>query len=269
MIPMAICYDFDGTLSPGNMQEYDFIPALGISPKDFWDAAYRLAEKHDADTILAYMRLMLRKADAAELRITRDAFRSFGSTISFFSGVETWFKRINDYAATRKVHIDHYVISSGLREMIEGTAIAGEFKKIYASGFMYDENDVAVWPALAINYTTKTQFIFRINKGSLDVYDNTRINKFVPKDERTLPFSNMVYIGDGETDIPCFRLVKKEGGYAIAVYPPGRPDARMLSNTLLKEGRANLSAPADYSPDSKIELSVKAIIDGLTRVSHS
>lgn len=258
---MAICYDFDGTLSPGNMQEYDFIPALGILPKDFWDQAYSLAKRNDSDTILAYMRLMLSKAESAGLRVTSDSFRAFGSTIAFFPGIDTWFRRINAYAKSRNIVLDHYIISSGLREMIEGTTIAGEFKKIYASGFMYDDSDVAVWPALAINYTTKTQFLFRINKGSLEVYDNTRINTYVPKDERSLPFSNMVYIGDGETDIPCFRLIKKEGGYAIAVYPPNQADSKLLSDRLLQEGRASLSAPADYSEGSKIEHAVKAIID--------
>ncbi|PKL24133.1 MAG: phosphoserine phosphatase [Spirochaetae bacterium HGW-Spirochaetae-3] len=261
MIPMAICYDFDGTLAPGNMQEYDFIPSVGVSPKDFWEASFALAEKSDADTILAYMRLMLRKAEEAEVRVTRDSFRAFGSTITFFPGVEAWFSRIDAYAHERGVLVEHYIISSGLREMIEGTAIAGEFKRIYASGFMYDENDVAVWPALAINYTTKTQFLFRINKGSLEVYDNTRINKYVPKGDRPLPFTNMVYIGDGETDIPCFRLVKKEGGYAIAVYPPRKPASRALTERLLEEGRANLIAPADYTEGSRIDLSVKAIVD--------
>ncbi len=266
MIPMAICYDFDGTLAPGNMQEYDFIPAVGVSPKEFWAAAYALAERSDADTILAYMRLMLSKAEEAGVRVTRDSFRAFGSTITFFPGVEAWFGRINAYALERGVRVEHYVISSGLREMIEGAAIAGEFRRVYASGFMYDERDVAVWPALAVNYTTKTQFLFRINKGSLEVYDNTMINKFVPKGERPLPFTNMVYIGDGETDIPCFRLVKQEGGYAIAVYPPaeGVPTAgRSATERLLDEGRASLIAPADYTEGSRIDLSVKAIVDRL------
>ena len=145
--------------------------------------------------------------------------------------------------------------------MIEGTKIAREFARIYASGFMYDENGVAVWPALAINYTTKTQFLFRINKGSPEVYDNTRINKYVPKDERPLPFANMVYIGDGETDIPCFRLVKDEGGCSIAVYRPRKPASKAQTERLLVEGRASLIAPADYREGSIIDRSVRAIID--------
>lgn len=263
MVPMAICYDFDGTLAPGNMQEYDFIPAVGVSPREFWATAQELAERHDADTILAYMRLMLSKAGDAGVKVTRDAFRAFGSTITLFPGVESWFGRVNAYAAERGVSVSHYVISSGLREMIEGTPIAGEFERIYASGFMYDDDGTAVWPALAVNYTTKTQFLFRINKGSPEVYDNTRINTFVPKEDRPLPFPNMVYVGDGETDVPCFRLVDKEGGHAIAVYPPDRPGSAEVAASLVSQGRANVAAPADYSAGSRLELLARAVVDRL------
>jgi len=261
LIPMAICYDFDGTLAPGYMQEYDFIPAISVAPKDFWAEAQALAERSDADPILAYMRLMLKKAGEAKLCVTREAFRAFGSTVAFYPGVEAWFGRIKAYALAKGVGIQHYIISSGLREMIEGTKIAREFARIYASGFMYDEDGAAVWPALAINYTTKTQFLFRINKGSPEVYDNSSINKYLPKAERPMPFSNMVYIGDGETDIPCFRLVKEEGGYSIAVHKPRNPASKAATEKLLEEGRASLIAPADYREGSIIDKSVKAIVD--------
>ena len=263
LVPMALCYDFDGTLSPGNMQEYDFIPAIGVSPDEFWTEAYELAKASDADTILAYMRLMLKKAASADVRVTREAFRAFGSTVELFGGVESWFGRIDGYAAARGVRVEHYIISSGLREMIEGTPIAGRFARIFASGFMYDANGAAVWPALAVNYTTKTQFLFRINKGSLEVYDNSRINKYVPKDERPLPFSNMIYVGDGETDIPCFRLVRDEGGFAVAVYQPGKPGSREQAERIVAEGRAAIAVPADYTEGSAIDASVKAFIDSL------
>jgi hypothetical protein len=260
LVPMAICYDFDGTLAPGNMQEYDFIPAIGVSPDRFWSEAYELAKASDADTILAYMRLMLKKATAADVRVTRDSFRAFGSTVGLFEGVATWFGRINAYAAARGVRIEHYIISSGLREMIGGTPIAEEFSKIFASGFMYDANGAAVWPALAVNYTTKTQFLFRINKGSLEVYDNSRINKYVPRDERPLPFANMAYIGDGETDIPCFRLVKDEGGRAVAVYQPDKPGSREQAERIVAEGRASVAVPADYTEGSAVEACVMDFI---------
>jgi hypothetical protein len=264
LVPVAICYDFDGTLAPGNMQEYDFIPAIGVSPEEFWTEAYELAKSSDADTILAYMRLMLKKATAADVRVTREAFRAFGSTVELFDGVASWFGRINGYAAERGARVEHYIISSGLREMIEGTRIAEEFSRIFASGFMYDANGAAVWPALAVNYTTKTQFLFRINKGSLEVYDNSLINKYVPRDQRPLPFSNMAYVGDGETDIPCFRLVKDEGGFAAAVYQLAKPGSREQAERIVAEGRAEIAVPADYTEGSAIDSAVKAFIDGLT-----
>jgi len=261
LVPMAILYDFDGTIAPGNMQEYDFIPAIGVTPDVFWAESQELARKGDADTILAYMRLMLEKAKAAGVRVTHESFRAFGSTVELFPGVEGWFSRVNEYALSKGVGVKHFVISSGLREMIEGTKVSGEFERIFASGFMYDEHGDAVWPALAVNYTTKTQFLFRINKGSLEVYDNSTINKRMPREERPLPFSNMVYIGDGETDVPCFRLMEDEGGTAIAVYRPRDAESEAIAEGILSEGRVSLIAAADYREGSSLDASIGAIVD--------
>lgn len=260
-IPMAIAYDFDGTLAPGNMQEYDFIPALSMRSPAFWKAVDALAVEHEMDQILAYMYAMLQEADKAKVPVRRADFRNYGARIRLFPGVEEWFDRIDDYAAAKGIRLDHYVISSGLREMVEGTSIARKFRKIYASGFMFDHNGVARWPALGLNYTTKTQYLFRINKGTLDVHDNSIINTFVPKEKRPVPFEHMIFIGDGETDIPCMRLVKDQGGHAIAVYGASRPGARKKAERLISEGRANVVARADYRPGSQIDLAVKAIID--------
>ena len=261
LIPMAIAYDFDGTLAAGNMQEYDFVPAIGMTSEDFWNEADLLEKQHDADRILAYMRLMVQKASAKGVSIRKEDFVRYGHSVSLFEGVLDWFERINSYAASQHVEVKHYIISSGIREMIEGTPIAHQFHKIFASSFMYDHHGVAVWPALAINYTTKTQYLFRINKGSLNVCDHTRINKFVPQHERPMPFENMIFIGDGETDIPSFRLVKNEGGHAIAVYKPHADKAKEKSRELIAEDRVDFIAPACYSSGSEIEGMVKAIIN--------
>lgn len=258
---MAIAYDFDGTLAPGNMQEYNFVPAIGMTPQDFWREATELEHAHQADKILAYMRLMLHKAGTKQVPIRKEDFMKYGNSVALFHGVRDWFSRINYYAASKNVNVDHYIISSGLKEMIEGTPIAKEFRAIFASSFMYDQHGVAVWPALAINYTTKTQYLFRINKGSLDVCDHSRINQFVPQNERTMPFENIVFVGDGETDIPSFRLVKDQGGHAIAVYPPRTSHAKEKSQELVKQGRVNFIAPATYSEGSEVDLIMKAIID--------
>lgn len=260
---IAICYDFDGTLSPGNMQEYGYFD--GLDPKErktFWAESKLMAKENQADGILMYMRLMLRKAEQDKrLRTTKSAFRAYGKSIELYPGVDTWFDRIDAYGKQHGVKIEHYIVSSGLKEMIEGTKIARNFAAIYACSFLYDHNDVAEWPALAINYTTKTQFLFRINKGIKDVSDDVTINQYVPPEERPVPFSRMIYVGDGETDIPCMKLVKEQGGYSIAVFNPKKPAKKKISEKLKRENRVNFCIPADYSVGSKIETMVETIID--------
>lgn len=268
LIPMAIAYDFDGTLAPGNMQEYDFIPALNMVSAAFWSSVNSLAQQHEMDQILAYMHMMLEEARKAKVAVRKSDFKQFGANITLFPGVADWFKRINAYAKSKGVRLEHFIISSGIREMVEGTPIYKEFEKVYASGFMFDHNGVACWPALAVNYTTKTQYLFRINKGSLDVHDNSVINKFVPKDERPVPFEHMVFVGDGETDIPCMRLVKDQGGHSIAVFNPGKHGARKRAQKLIEEGRANVAAPADYQDGGAIDRAVRAVIDKVEAASR-
>lgn len=268
LIRMAISYDFDGTLAPGNMQEYDFIPTLNMRSKQFWKSVSDLAKKHEMDPILAYMYVMLEEARNAQIPVRKADFKNFGAHITLFPGVMDWFKRINAYAKGKGVRLEHFIISSGIREMVEGTPIYKVFKKVYASGFMFDHNGVACWPALAVNYTTKTQYLFRINKGSLDVHDNSIINKYVPKEQRPLPFEHMIFIGDGETDIPCMRLVKDQGGHSIAVYNPRKHGAKKHTEQLIKDGRATLFTTADYREGRAIDLAVKAIIDKIEASSR-
>ena len=243
-ITAALIYDFDGTLAPGNMQEYDFIPAVGQSNREFWNDANSLAEEQDADMTLTYMAKMLEAAR------------------SLFPGVKEWFGRINADAAARGVRVLHYINSSGLKEMIEGTPIASEFRKIYACSFLYDVDGIAYWPGVAVNYTNKTQFIFKINKGVESVSDYKLVNQYIEERERPVPFSRMIYVGDGTTDIPCMRLVKNFGGHSIAVYNPasakvGRKDLA----SLIRDNRVNHVCAADYTEGSEIDRLVKLIID--------
>ena len=209
---VAIAYDFDGTLSPGNMQEYDFIPKLGMTPARFWSKANELARQCDGDLILAYLNLMLNEARARGVPIRRDDFVAYGRKVTLFPGVQTWFDRINAYGRQQGLAVRHYIVSSGLREMVQGSPIASQFARVFASAFAYDVHGVAYAPALALNYTTKTQYLFRINKGTLDVWDNRVINAYQPQAQRPVPFSRMIFLGDGETDVPCMRLVKDQGG---------------------------------------------------------
>ena len=266
-IPLAIAYDFDGTLAPGNMQEHSFIPKVGMTKSAFWEEVGKLEKKHRADNILVYMGLMLEKARNKEVQVRETDFKKHGRGVPLFEGVKEWFDRINVYGKQSGVNVEHYIISSGIREMIEGTPIARKFKAIFASSFWYDYNGNAKWPALALNYTTKTQFLFRINKGSLDVFDHSKINEYVEESKRPVPFKNMVYIGDGETDIPCFRLVKDKGGYSIAVYKPKSPKVSRAKD-LLKDGRVNFVAPADYREGCPLDKIVKSIIDKIDTDAH-
>ncbi len=257
-IPLAIIYDFDGTLAPGNMQERQFIPDIGMTASEFWTEVDTLAREHHADGILTYMFVMLEKARAAGRPVRRDDLVAKSHEIEFFPGVEDWFDRIDGYGRKSGVSVEHYVISSGNSEIIEGTSIADRFAHIYASKFLYDQKGFAVWPAVAINFTTKTQYLFRVNKGAHDLEDSSVINKFVPPEQRPVPFQNMIYIGDGETDVPCFRLVKDLGGLSIAVFDDG---AYQQAEQYRREGRVNSVAPAVYTEGSDLDCSVKSYID--------
>ena len=260
---VALIYDFDGTLSPGNMQEYDFIPAVGKGP-EFWRESNEVACAQDADPILAYMYKMIHEAKAKGLSIRREAFRAFGAKIALYQGVREWFGRMNAYAAERGLRLQHYINSSGLKEMIEGSPIAHEFHKIYACSFLYDVDGVAYWPAVAVNYTNKTQFIFKINKGIETVFDSEKINRYVEMEKRPVPFSRMIYVGDGTSDIPCMKLVRQQGGHSIAVYDPKHQTMPLAMRDLIRDNRVSYVCPADYRPDSPIDMLVRTIIDKIT-----
>jgi len=253
----ALMYDFDKTLCTRDMQEYSFIPGLGISASAFWEESAKLS-RAGMDRILAYMYLMLKKAREAEKPIRRESFVSLGRDIDFFPGVRDWFARIDAYGAERGLEVQHYIISSGLKEIIEGSEINDRFKRVYACEFHYDASGVADWPLVSVNYTTKTQFLFRINKGVLDFTDDEALNRFVPEDERPIPFRNMVYLGDGLTDVPCMKLVKANGGHSVAVYQRGQ---KAKVERLLLDRRVDFIAPTDYSDGKELDQLVKRMID--------
>ena len=255
---VAICYDFDKTLSPDDMQAQGFIQSVGYELSEFWQESNGLAERNDMDQNLAYMFKMMETAEGRVL-FTKDALLKYGAQVHLFPGVENWFRRIRDYGEAHGVIVEHYIISSGLKEMIEGTAIAGEFEKIYASSFFYNEKGVPKWPAQVVNYTNKTQFLFRIEKGVLDINDLGVNDAFAPEDIR-VPFRNMIYIGDSDTDIPCMKLVNTYGGHSIGVYNGDKLDKSKVYK-MMREGRIRYYAPADYSEGTQLDELVKAIID--------
>lgn len=256
----ALIYDFDGTLAPGNMQEYSFINAIGEEKEEFWEGTRIMAEEQDSDNILVYMLSMLQKARQKKLPITKESLRKWGESITFFNGVESWFKRIAEFGREQGVIVEHYINSSGLKEIIEGTPIANEFKALFACSYYYDKAGNAMWPASAVNYTNKTQFLFKINKGIFSISDSVKINESIPEEEKRVPFNNMIYFGDGETDVPCMKLVRQMGGSSIAVYEPGNQKKEKIAERLFNQNRVDYFSPADYSSGADLDQLVKAII---------
>ena len=258
---VALIYDFDGTLSPGNMQEFGFIQAIEKSPEKFWKMSDEIAIDQDASNILSYMKLMFDEARNKGIRLRKKDFQNFGRKVELFSGVMEWFQLTKRYGKEHGVTVEHYINSSGLAEIIEGTPIAGEFKRIFACSFLYDENGEAVWPGVAVDYTAKTQFLFKINKGILSIRDNKLVNESQSEDKKRIPFPHMVYFGDGQTDVPCMKIVKMFGGHSIAVYNPEIPGKKASARKLLKQERVNFIAPAEYTEDSLNYKIVCSIID--------
>ena len=254
---VAICYDFDKTLSPDDMQAQGFIQKVGYNVGEFWEESNRLARENGMDSNLAWMYLMITKA-VGKTPMTKESLREYGSKVRLFPGVRHWFRRIREFGIKNNVIVEHYIISSGLREMIEGTPVGGEFEKIYASSFYFDDAGIARWPAQAINYTGKTQFLFRIEKGVLDVND-PGVNDSFPPEKIRVPFRNIIYIGDSDTDIPCMKLVSTNGGHSIGVYDAETEDKTKVWK-MMREKRIRYFAPADYNDGSDLDSLVKDII---------
>ena len=257
---IALLYDFDKTLCTKDMQEYTFIPQVGMDPANFWASANILAIEKKMDSVLAYMWIMLDTAHIAKKSIRRADFVAHGRELEFFPGVEGWFDRINKIGANAGVTVEHYIISSGLREIIEGCGIYQHFREVFACEFLYNENDIACWPKNCVNYTTKTQFLFRVNKGILDISNDYDLNRFTPEEERAIPFRNMIYIGDGLTDVPCMKLVKLNGGCSVAVHPK---NGREKAGELLREKRVDFIAQANYHEGGELDIIIGDVIRGM------
>lgn len=254
---IALLYDFDKTLCTTDMQDYAFIPSLGYTPQEFWQLANSFGRENRMDGILAYMYTMISECRKQNIRLDRDYLVNAGRSIRLFPGVESWFSRINAFGREIGVQVEHYVISSGLREIIEGSGISHEFHEIYASEFFYDENGLASWPKLDVNFTNKTQFVYRINKGVLDVAEDRALNASMPDDSKRVPFTNMIYIGDGLSDVPCMKMMRAYGGEAIAVWQESN---RAGVEELLRKGRVDFIFPADYREGGELDRTMREIL---------
>lgn len=253
---VAIMYDFDKTLCTKDMQDYSFIPSLGMTESEFWSFANELGTNEHMDSVLAYMYAMVKMSKDKNIPILRQKLVDMGRNVELFSGVESWFERISDFGSEQGVQVEHYVISSGMKEIIEGTSISKYFKSIFACEFLYDENGNGIWPKTDVNYTNKTQFVYRINKGVLDVANDNDLNRSMPDNSKRVPFCNMIYIGDGLSDVPCMKMMKAYGGYSIAVYQSR--DSKV--EDLLRNDRVDYIYPADYRDGTGLDTTVKNII---------
>ena len=258
---IAFLYDFDKTLCTTDMEDYAFIPSLGYTPAEFWGKANAFGWENRMDGLLAYMYTMIQECAAQNIKLDRAFLNHCGESIQLFPGVREWFARINAFGESLGVQVEHYVISSGLREIIEGSGIAQEFREIYACEFYYNENGDACWPKLDVNFTNKTQFVYRINKGILDVSRDKELNDSMPDDSKRVPFTNMIYMGDGLSDVPCMKMMRAYGGQAIAVYQASN---RQGVEKLLADGRVDFIFPADYRKGMELDRTVRDILRKMT-----
>jgi hypothetical protein len=261
---IALVYDFDGTLSPQPMQEYTVLPKIGVKPAEFWAKVNREARETESDSMLVYMRLIIEALEREKVDVKREDFAAMASAIEYFPGVTTWFDRMNAYVKKRsrsQVKLQHYLISAGQKEILDGVSIRRHFKRIYASEYHFNYRGVATFPKLLVTDTLKTQFLFRINKGLELVTES--INEHMPEAERPIPFANMVYLGDGMTDVPSMALTKKSGGHTVAVYDAKKESQRAICMKLLEAGRADFIAEADYRKTSKLSRRVELLLDAI------
>ena len=258
---IAFLYDFDKTLCTTDMEDYAFIPSLGYTPAEFWGKANAFGWENRMDGLLAYMYTMIQECAAQNIKLDRAFLNHCGESIQLFPGVREWFARINAFGESLGVQVEHYVISSGLREIIEGSGIAQEFREIYACEFYYNENGDACWPKLDVNFTNKTQFVYRINMGILFVSRDKELNDSMPDDSKRVPFTNMIYMGDGLSDVPCMKMMRAYGGQAIAVY---QANNRQGVEKLLADGRVDFIFPADYREGMELDRTVRDILRKMT-----
>lgn len=261
---IALLYDFDCTLADGFMQSFGLVQDLGHRDiNEYFEASNNLVGGEEMDMCLSMMAGIVRSANQQGKKVTREYLQGFGKNMKYYVGVEEWFDRVNAIGARYGYEIEHYVISSGLKELIEGSSISKYFKRIYANFFAYDQDGVAYWPSQVVNYSSKVQYVYRVRKNVLDdLGDVSKVNEKMA-DSEVLPFKNIIYLGDSQTDIPSFKVVKNSGGMAICVYDPASAKAKGVAQKCFIEGRVNYFVPADYSEGSDLFELVKNYIENV------
>jgi len=260
MKKIALCYDFDGTLCPGYMQDQKLLHDCKIEPKDFWIKVANYAKENHSDPTLAYLMLLEQQMRLAGLKVNAETFIKYGKELKLFKGVDEWFSRIKQFGKLHNIEIQHFIISSGLADVIKGCSFIKDIKLVYASSYIYKDGK-GVWPKLSVNYSNKVQFLYRINKGTFDVFDQVGVNaKKDPNDSINIPFQNFIFFGDGETDVPCFSVNQKNSGKNICIYEKGNEKSFEIGKKLYSEGRVHYLLDGDYSENSEIDKLIKQFI---------
>lgn len=259
---IVIAYDFDGTLTPRPMQEYGLFPQFGIEAEPFWKKVNETAKMEHADPMIVYMRLLIDEVAARGGNLTRSLLEKTASTLQFHPGVNDWFTRINHYVREKshgQINVRHCVISCGNAEIINACVLREEFDRVYASSYHYNSAGTADFPAVLITDAAKTQYLFRINKGREELTQS--VNEHMPLNQRPIHFKQILYVGDGLTDVPCMAVTRQYGGHAVAVYDANNTHAQKVCRGLWEAGRADFDAPADYTEGSLLDQRIKLILD--------
>jgi hypothetical protein len=266
---IALVYDYDQTLSPFYMQDDVIFPAFGINGAKFWERCADLVQAQGYDHELAYMKCLLDYL--AMDRPTNQQLKQLGAKMRLYKGLPEMFEEFNldlleEHHSAAGIHVDHFVVSSGLKVLIEGSQLRPYLREIFGCEYAEDPEGKITFPKRVISHTQKTQYLFRINKGLLDMAQD--VNDHMPDDARPVPFPNMIYIGDGPTDVPCFTIMRKNGGHAIAVYNPDDPSRASFKKCYSLSSHADRVrhiAPSDYRRGSHLRLlleeSVREIAD--------
>jgi len=261
---IAIVYDYDQTLSPSYMQDEVVFPTFGIDGASFWRRCSELVRDQGYDNELAYMKVLL---DTLEMdRPTQTELRSLGKKLNFYNGLPEMFDQFRENLLTEEqrshgISVEHYIISSGMKVLIEGSRLATHVRAIFGCEFAEDGEGRITFPKRVISHTQKTQFLFRINKGLLDMSED--VNDHMDPAVRPIPFPNMIYLGDGPTDVPCFTVMRKNNGHAIAVYNPDDPERvgfKKCYQLSTHADRVRHIAPADYRSGSHLRLLLEEMV---------
>jgi hypothetical protein len=260
---IAVVYDYDQTLSPTYMQDEVLFPAYGIDPARFWKKSQQLVRDEGWESELAYLKTLL---DSLPMDPpTNEDLVRLGANLKFYPGLPEMFGELNsllnDAHHAIGIRIEHYILSSGMKALIDGSALKPFVKEIFGCEFATDSHGRITFPKRVISHTQKTQYLFRINKGLLDLSQD--VNDHMPQELRPVPFPNMIYVGDGPTDVPCFTVMKQFGGQSIAVYNPNDPTLNSFRKCYQLSAHANRIkhiAPSDYRSGSHLRLILDEMI---------